>query len=140
MELTLGEERKNRTVEATARPYRWGIFQSTMSVLLGIATFVAAYKYPQPWKTIDFAIALIHFVVCVGLGNKKRYGFVAYYVLTILACMNYARLMTVILLRRTPALGHPLSPSLFLLVGILIGCWWIVPAILYYPKRWNEFS
>ena len=140
MELTLGEEPKSGIVEARARPYRWGIFQSTISVPVGIAIFIAAYKYPQPWKTIDFAMALVHFVVCVGLGNKKRYGLVAYYVLTIVACINYARLMTVILLRRTPAPGHPLSPSLFLLVGLLIGCWWIVPAILYYPKRWNEFS
>ncbi len=140
MELTLGEERKNEIVETTARRYRWGIFQSAMSVPWGIATFIAAYEYPQPWKAIGFALALVDFVICVGLGNKKRYGFVAYYVLTIVACINFARLMTVILFRRTPAPGHPLSPLLFLLVGIVIGCWWIVPAILYYPKRWNEFS
>jgi len=122
-----------------ARSYRWGTFQSAMSVPLGIVVLISAYKYTGPWRVINTLTALIYFVVCVGLANKKRYGLFLYYVLVLFALGNYARTVTIILLRR-PASLTALPPLPFLLVSLLIALWWIVPAVFYYPKRWKEFS
>lgn len=124
---------------STVRPFRWGFFQGRMCLLAGIITFITAFMYPGPWRIVNLITTVIYAVVFSGLKDKRRYGFVAYYVLAALVFFNYARVTSIILLR--PHIGFRyLSPSAFLGGTLAVASFWIVPAVFYYPKRWSEFS
>jgi hypothetical protein len=57
----------------------------------------------------------------LGLVGKRPFGFVLFLISTVLVICG---LFT-----------DPASPE----AGFVVGAWWVVPAILYYPRRWREF-
>lgn len=122
----------------TVRPFRWGFFQGLMCLPAGMITCITASMHPGPWRIVNLITTVIYAVVFCGLMDKRRYGFVAYYVLAALVFLNYARVTSIILLRPHMRFRY-LSPSAFLVGTLAVASWWVVPAVFYYPKRWNEF-
>lgn len=120
------------------RPYRWGFFQSAMCLPAGLAMLVQAYAQSMPWRILNSITGVVCLVVCFGLIDKRRYGAIGYYALVALVCSNYARVVTTIALN--PHLRFKgVTPLIFLLGSLFVPAWWILPAVFYYPKRWNEF-
>ena len=109
-----------------------------MCLPAGLITGITAFIFPGPLRIVNSITTVIYAVVFFGFMDKRRYAFVGYYVLVALGLFNYARVTTIILLRPHTRFRH-LTPSVFVVVTLLIASWWIVPAIFYYPKRWNEF-
>lgn len=120
------------------RPFRWGLFQMLMCLPGGFITGVTAYVFPGPFRIVNSITTVIYAVVFFGFMDKRRYGFVGYYALAALALFNYARLTSIILFRSHTRFRY-LPPWVFFVVTLFIASFWIVPAVFYYPKRWNEF-
>ena len=125
---------------AALRSYRWGTFQAWVSLLGATLVIVAAYNY-SPWrKLVSYVSALILSVVWYGLLHKRTYGLVLFYLWTLVACGRLAWAMGEALARRHIGLIQLFRIPFFLYAMLSLVGWWIIPAVLYYPKRWNEFS
>ena len=111
-------------VEASERSYRWGRFQGWSFVVVGALIYLLTPWAPD-W---DFAMRITMYVagawqiiMGIGLVCRRRYGLVLFYVSAVL--------MAITALRRG---FHP--------EGYLLMWWWIIPAVVYYPKRYREFG
>jgi hypothetical protein len=104
--------------------YRWGRFQGWWSLAIGLVFILAG-----PWIGREFAFRLAMYMagalnLCLGVGllGRKRYGFVLFYVEAAMVIHSFfiARV-------------HPE-------VYATVACWWVIPGIFYYPKRYREFG
>jgi hypothetical protein len=110
------------------RGYRWGKFQAWLSLAIGLALFVAGFA---PWIPA-FAVRLmlyfcgaLFFFLGAGLLHKRRYGFVLLYVIAVLTLLGVLQ---------SPA-GTERHVTIITGIGL-----WVIPAVLYYPKRYREFG
>ena len=124
----------------TLQPYRWGTFQAWMTLLTASLVIVAAYNY-SPWRRIAAYLAVIGLsFMWYGLLHKRTYGLVLFYFWTVVSGGRLAWSVGYTLTSRHLSLIELLKvPLIHYEILILIG-WWIIPAVLYYPKRWKEFS
>ena len=105
------------------KPYRWGTFQGWSTAVAGLGFFLSGPFHSDPGATIaSYLIGVLLFVIGTGLVGKRRFGLVLY--------MIFGAVVVV---------GAFLFPPPYLEGYFMIAGWWIVPAVFYYPKRWNEF-
>ena len=107
------------------RGYRWGRFQGWSSLVIGVLFILAG-----PWVSAEFRLRLATYTtgtttvfLGIGLLGKKRYGFVLFYVVLALVGLE-----TII------------APHWHPEAYVMAVCWWLIPAVFYYPKRYREFG
>jgi hypothetical protein len=110
-------------IQETGRGYRWGKFQAWGALAIALAQFVLVRGLLLPLLLGAFFLALWR-----GLMQKQRYGFVLFYVCTVVAIG--AGLLHL-------AVESTLDVFTQL---VLAGCFWGIPAAFYYPKRYREFG
>ncbi|HYV73399.1 MAG TPA: hypothetical protein VFB24_03990 [Candidatus Binatia bacterium] len=108
--------------EVSERSYGWGKTQGWLSVFLGVAQFLLVPVYLSPF------IGGLLLWLGVGLLRKRRYGFVLVYVVAGVTVLG--GFWELVVLRRSEALPRV----------ILTVCFWVIPAVLYYPQRRGEFK
>jgi hypothetical protein len=108
----------------TMRGYRWGKFQGWATFAIGLITWAPAiWSFPGlvEW-IIEIAVGSTMMLLGIGLIQKRRFALV----------LLYAQLPIFIL-----AFVFLKLPSFEVAFAV---CWYFIPAIFYYPKRWKEFS
>lgn len=103
------------------RGYRWGKLQGWATFALGVSFVLTAL-----WaKHIPGVLAGI-VVVLTGLGlvKRRKYAVVLLWLQSVLVVLA--------------GFSKPPSATAAALHLFLLG-FWVVPAVLYYPKRWKEF-
>lgn len=114
-------------VEAPARSYRWGRFQGWSALGLGLVVFLIALFVNSGVSRFQLYVASwVLMVTGVGLLRKTRTGFVLLYVLAGLAV---SRAVT----NSRPSIDELVTQWIFC-------CFWAIPALWYYPKRYKEFG
>ena len=121
-------------IDATpARSYRWGKFQGWVTLVMGIFFAVSTWHFgaflidfepsnPPLVRMILYMLAFLWVILGVGLLTKDRLGFVFYYFLAAISVVAV------------------LSTGSHIASYIFTACWWVIPAIFYYPKRWRDFG
>lgn len=104
------------------RGYRWGRFQAWGALLFAVAQFVIVH-FP-----VSLFIGVFFLYFWTGLLRKRRYGFVLMYVTTGVAILA--------------GLFHlAVEPTWDVFSQLVIAvCFWGIPAVFYYPKRYREFG
>lgn len=114
-------------LEASERGYRLGRFQGWSALALGLIVYlIALFAHSGVSRFQLYVAGGVLMVAGVGLLRKTRTGFVLLYVLAGLATV---RAVT----NSRPSIDDFVTQWAFF-------CWWAIPALLYYPKRYKEFG
>ena len=108
------------------RRYRWGKFQGWTMLVSGlIGLLITPFRHDDPWGNAGWDAGVV-LAICLGFGliRKHRLGLILLYV-----SLPFEILISMVHLSISPSLTY---------VAILT--WWTIPAVLYYPKRRNEFT
>jgi len=108
------------------RRYRWGMFQGWVLIVFGAFGLLIGGS-PLLLKMFGIIGSAIQLGAGVGIITKYKNGLIAYYV-----CVG---MILVSFLFHAPYM----DPIAFVISAPLL-CWWVLPAALYYPKRWSELS
>jgi hypothetical protein len=106
------------------RGYRWGKFQGWATFAIGLLTWAPAiWSFPGWDKWIgEIAVGVTLMPLGLGLVHKQRFALVLLYAMLPIFILAF------IFLKLPP-----------FEVAFAV-CWYFIPAIFYYPKRWKEFS
>ena len=120
------------------RRYRWGNFQGVAAILIGLMLFTDFVQDPYPLagrvsrlEVLDASLSLTAYSITgIGLLAKWRLGFVMVYVWIVRAVVGQ------VVSLRLFGNGH----DTFWISHFVMLCWWGIPGLFYYPKRFREFG
>lgn len=106
------------------RGYRWGRFQGWATFVIGFITWAPAiWSFPGLVKWLaEIAVGVTLIPLGLGLVYKRRFAFVALYAMLPMFILGFALLKL---------------PRVEVAFAV---CWYFIPAVFYYPRRWKEFS
>ena len=117
------------TESSAVKPYKWGKFQGISSLVLGCLLLLAggflAWQRGATQTIVLWMSGILLAATGIGLVGKRRYAVVLVYVLFVLTLL-------------APLIGARPRYSegyLFHALGLIF---WGLPALFYYPKRWNN--
>jgi hypothetical protein len=105
------------------RRYRWGKFQGWTTAVIGLLTWIPLFRihFGVKWLA-EFIVSIVLIFLGLGLVQKRRFALVLLYIHLPIFILAFV------------FLSLPAPEVVFAV------CWYFIPAIFYYPKRWKEFS
>ena len=112
-----------RGKKRTSMSYRWGMFQGWALLVVGFGSLAGAPFGGRPSAILAMLLVGV-LITCAGVGlvQRKRYGIALFMLLGVGATFSAFFLI------HRPAVYIPTI------------IWWMLPSILYYPKRWAKQS